>query len=488
MNDACVAILSLELDVTPGLLAQCGGVLHEGAMEKEGQLNTSFQERYFVLWPREECQLVTRGFRVLYYFDSRSASKAKGRIRIDRPGIEDLAKEREGECVIRISPGRDAGEQAERLQDITLESFLESRKLAPLDARPLTLRWLSSDREHDFEQMERWSAAFGGRWAEPVESTPMNALRHTSKSRADACKTEVMTSARQQRMYQYEAGMSDQEIPAGTRIYVEGYGVGVYERFEKSVFGGNSHFVRFRQDVTALELPKLRWAILDENEDGSELELQWRETTAPSGLTTDPTELSASTGSEMDMAPHLEVESGLKKEQQQRQQRQQEEEEQEEEREQEQKSVQVDPLPPRGLCWKRKQNFGSAWPERYIELSHGKPHGKPQMGLYVFDKAGDEEPRGSSIENLLDFEVTKGIESWNKLQGGDKFKLTLSAERFPEREACFCFEDEGVRNKFYDACVNLAAGRPWHFPASQIALGKGTEEEPNRHAISPQMQ
>ena len=130
-------------------------------MEKQGQLNTRFQERYFVLWPREECKLVARGFRVLYYFNSPTASAAKGRVRIEPPClVEDLTKEYAGQCDVRINPNREAAKQADQSGDAILDSLLE----IPLDVRPLTLRWHSSDPNENLEQMLGWSESIcGGR-------------------------------------------------------------------------------------------------------------------------------------------------------------------------------------------------------------------------------------------------------------------------------------------------------------------------------------
>ena len=84
-KDAEIAILKLERDVSPSLLEKCGGAHMVDHVEKEGQVNTSFKTRHFVLWPRRRCELVARGFRVLYYFDSPTATKAKGRVLIDNP-------------------------------------------------------------------------------------------------------------------------------------------------------------------------------------------------------------------------------------------------------------------------------------------------------------------------------------------------------------------------------------------------------------------
>ena len=50
-------MLKLENQVSPELLAKCGGSAKHAMMEKEGQVNTQFQQRHFVLWPRDPCRL-----------------------------------------------------------------------------------------------------------------------------------------------------------------------------------------------------------------------------------------------------------------------------------------------------------------------------------------------------------------------------------------------------------------------------------------------
>ena len=82
-------------------------------MEREGQVNTQFQQRHFVLWPRDYCQLVGRSFRVLFYFEGPEAPKAKGRMLIDNPGVLDLTRERDGEFVRQIIPDETQAADAE---------------------------------------------------------------------------------------------------------------------------------------------------------------------------------------------------------------------------------------------------------------------------------------------------------------------------------------------------------------------------------------
>jgi hypothetical protein len=452
-----MAILSLDVELSRDLLAKCGGIHIEGLMEKEGQVNTSFQERHFVLWPREECLLVSRGFRVLYYFDSRTATKAKGRIRIDTPLIEDLTRERNGQCVMRISP-ETAALAATQKGVMTLDSFLESKKQSPLDARPLTLRWHSSVASDNFEQMEKWSEAFGGHRAEEQQDdvAPLGEQGTTTGTSVDAAKADVMTSEQQHLAKQFKAGMSDQEMQVGTRVRVEGHGLGVYESFAKNVIGGNSHMVRFGADVASLELPKLRWVVLGDSDDGAASEIEWSKTSVqslPATATTDDAAASPPPGGDAQKPAEPVVQAPVGR------------------------------SPPRGQCRKRKQNMGFTWPERYIQLS--QPEGKPLMGLYVFANEGDSAPRGSSIEKLHGVEVSKGIENW-KLQG-DKFKLTLSADFLPEKSADFCFETESLRDEFYEACVNLAAGRPWYLSALQETQARAEAEERERQRVQEEI-
>ena len=62
-------------------------------------------------------------------------------------------------------------------------------------------------------------------------------------------------------------GESDEALIVGTRLRVLPHGEGVYERFERSTFGANSHYIRFEDSdrVEKIELKKLKkheWAVL----------------------------------------------------------------------------------------------------------------------------------------------------------------------------------------------------------------------------------
>jgi chemotaxis protein histidine kinase CheA len=284
---------------------------------------------------------VLRGFRVLFYFNSRSATKANGRLLIDGPQIEDLSRERDGQCVTRISPGTTEAEvrdESNSTHGMTLDAFLVSRKVAPLDARPLTLRWHGSTVSDNVEEMKKWATAFEG---VSVDS--------------QLTKAGTVPAASEQR--------AGEPQPAAA--------------VQKRVVGD----------------------------------------------------------------------------------------------------------PPRGLCWKQKMNIGLTWPERYIALE--VPAGKPHMGLYVYAKEGDSEPRVSSIETLVGCEITKGTETW--MIGGDKAKLTLSADHVPEKAASFCFETEVQRDEFASACLNLSEGRPWHLSAAQEAQDKADAEAAEQQRIQDEI-
>jgi hypothetical protein len=179
-SDALLAVLALENQVSTQLLSSCGGLLKHGGMEKEGQVNTQFQGRHFALWPHEPCRLQGHTFRLLFYFDSPGASKAKGCILIEKnPGLLDLTRERNGEFVRRIFPAGPDGQQEEGQQEPSsaaagepglpgpsLASLLGQHCKRPPEARALTLRWA------DYTSMEEWSDAFGGHYLEEPPAPP----------------------------------------------------------------------------------------------------------------------------------------------------------------------------------------------------------------------------------------------------------------------------------------------------------------------------
>ena len=61
-------------------------------------------------------------------------------------------------------------------------------------------------------------------------------------------------------------GLADTALKAGTRLHVEPYGYGTYERFEHSVFYSNDHYIRFDDNgLKKVELKKLapsKWMVL----------------------------------------------------------------------------------------------------------------------------------------------------------------------------------------------------------------------------------
>jgi hypothetical protein len=54
-----------------------------------------------------------------------------------------------------------------------------------------------------------------------------------------------------------QCGLADKALPAGTRVQVEGLGLGSYERWSQSWLGANDHFIRFPSGVEKVELKKL---------------------------------------------------------------------------------------------------------------------------------------------------------------------------------------------------------------------------------------
>ena len=65
-----------------------------------------------------------------------------------------------------------------------------------------------------------------------------------------------------------QCGLEDKALPAGTRIRVEGLGVGTYEGWKGHWVGDNDHFVRFPSGVQKLQLRKLgpqAWAVVTDD-------------------------------------------------------------------------------------------------------------------------------------------------------------------------------------------------------------------------------
>ena len=132
--------------------------------------------------------------------------------------------------------------------------------------------------------------------------------------------------------------------------------------------------------------------------------------------------------------------------------------------------------PPSGLCFKKKQNVGVMWPERWLQIEPTvqPPPGVAQLGMYVYGKEGDTEPRGSSIVDLRGCRVETGMERW--LTGPDMFRLSVHGDRVVDKSAHFCFKEEHVRDAFFAACYNLAAGRDWNVTAQMAAARAAATE------------
>jgi hypothetical protein len=65
---------------------------------------------------------------------------------------------------------------------------------------------------------------------------------------------------------QFARGKADEALAAGTRLRVSPHGEGVYERFERSTFGANDHYIRFdsggTKKVALKNLQPQDWAVL----------------------------------------------------------------------------------------------------------------------------------------------------------------------------------------------------------------------------------
>ena len=64
---------------------------------------------------------------------------------------------------------------------------------------------------------------------------------------------------------QFARGKADEALAAGTRLRVSPHGEGVYERFERSTFGANDHYIRFdsggTKKVALKNLQPQDWAV-----------------------------------------------------------------------------------------------------------------------------------------------------------------------------------------------------------------------------------
>ena len=71
---------------------------------------------------------------------------------------------------------------------------------------------------------------------------------------------------------QRKAAQSDQALPEGSRVLVQGYGVGTYRRFGKKTLGANDHTIDFDENTVGTKTIKLRnreWSLLAEHEAAS---------------------------------------------------------------------------------------------------------------------------------------------------------------------------------------------------------------------------
>ena len=135
--------------------------------------------------------------------------------------------------------------------------------------------------------------------------------------------------------------------------------------------------------------------------------------------------------------------------------------------------------PPESECCKKKAKF-DLWPEYYVKI---ESNGRKEMGLYVYETRDDAEPRKTSIPSLRGCEVIKGVKKFN-LSRGKWRMLTIKGEALDEHNATevhflFGTENDVMRDKFYDACTNLSAGRPWNKSEAEHADDEKKVKEHN---------
>ena len=80
--------------------------------------------------------------------------------------------------------------------------------------------------------------------------------------------------AQQEARAQQALGEADQALAAGTRLQVEGHGIGVYDGWKKKRMGANEHRIRFGEATRMLALRELNWRVVLEPEPEPELELE----------------------------------------------------------------------------------------------------------------------------------------------------------------------------------------------------------------------
>ena len=130
--------------------------------------------------------------------------------------------------------------------------------------------------------------------------------------------------------------------------------------------------------------------------------------------------------------------------------------------------------PPEGPCRKQKPTATLLWPERYARIE-GK-------ALNFYDKAGDAEPRGSSIPDVTGCAIGVPEEKEKFTFDGEQYVITLTRKNHPnglpnlfpplgtepDGIVRFCFKKEAERDKFVVALRHMVDGKRWD----------GTESEP----------
>lgn len=100
VNGAMMGILQLLPAVTRELLqTYCGGAAKEGWVFKEGERHAGWKRRWMVLWPAEPHPSFGR---ILVYFESPDATKAKGAIQILAPVVKAPKTPRKAHFCIRV--------------------------------------------------------------------------------------------------------------------------------------------------------------------------------------------------------------------------------------------------------------------------------------------------------------------------------------------------------------------------------------------------
>ena len=112
--------------------------------------------------------------------------------------------------------------------------------------------------------------------------------------------------------------------------------------------------------------------------------------------------------------------------------------------------------PPEGCCWRLKPRLHT-WPERYAKLE-GR-----SLNFYKkpYESSAAED---ASIADLTGCAVEMGVEDWGLQQLP---RVVVARQGQGPRGGTslrFCFADVGLRDDFYNAMLNVAAGREWNAP------------------------